>query len=325
VSAAACSAAAGSARSSPSDLARPGDRAARDGSGEQLAECVVNVSEGRDLAVVAAIGTAGGDQVLDVHSDPTHHRSVLTLGGSLDAVESAARAVVARAVELIDLRAHAGVHPRFGAADVVPFVTLPDAVPTAAGWDVVLGARNRFATWAGEELALPCFLYGPERALPDVRRQAFSTLAPDTGPPRPHPSAGAAAVGARGVLVAYNVWLAGSDEDDADVTQVARSIAADLRGPSVRALGFALDSGAQVSVNLIDPATVGVEAVYDRIAAAADSRGCTVLRAELVGLVPTAVLEAVPPRRWAELDLSEGSTIEGRLDTAGASPGTPGH
>ena len=254
MSAAACSAAAGSARSSPSDLRRPGDRAARDGSGEQLAECVVNFSEGRDLAVVAAIGTAGGDRVLDVHSDPTHHRSVLTLGGPLDAVEAAARAVVARAVELIDLRAHTGVHPRFGAADVVPFVTLPDTVSTAAGWDAVLGARNRLATWAGEELALPCFLYGPERSLPDVRRRAFSTLAPDTGPPRPHPSAGAAAVGARGVLVAYNVWLAGSDEGDADVTQVARSIAADLRGPAVRALGFALESGAQVSVNLIDPA-----------------------------------------------------------------------
>jgi glutamate formiminotransferase / 5-formyltetrahydrofolate cyclo-ligase len=324
VSAAACSAAAGSARSSPSDLRRPGDRAAPAGSGEQLAECVVNISEGRDLAVVAAIGAPGGDRVLDVHSDPAHHRSVLTLGGPLDELESAARAVVARVVELIDLRAHTGVHPRFGAADVVPFVTLPDTVPTAAGWEAVLGARNRFALWAGEELGLPCFLYGPERSLPDVRRQAFSTLAPDTGPPRPHPSAGAVAVGARGVLVAYNVWLAGPDDGTADVTLVARSIAADLRGPAVRALGFALDSGAQVSVNLIDPANVGVETVYDRVAAAAESRGCRVVRAELVGLVPAAVLDAVPPRRWAELDLSEGSTIECRLDTAGASPETPG-
>lgn len=295
-------------------------------SGEQLAECVVNLSEGRDLGVVAAIGAAGGDQVLDVHSDPTHHRSVLTLGGPLDAVESAARAVVTRAVELIDLRAHSGVHPRFGSADVVPFVTLPGTVPTAAGWEAVLGARNRFATWAGEELALPCFLYGPERSLPDVRHRAFSTLAPDTGPPRPHPSAGATAVGAREVLVAYNVWLTGPDDGTVDVTQVARSIARTLRGPAVRALGFELDSGAQVSVNLIDPANAGVESLYDQVAAAAESRGCRVVRAELVGLVPADVLAATPSRRWAELDLSEASTIERRLENAGfpASPGTPG-
>jgi glutamate formiminotransferase len=293
---------------------------------DQLTECVVNVSEGRDLAVVESIRTAGGDLVLDVHSDPGHHRSVLTLGGPFEAIELAARAVVARAVELIDLRTHRGVHPRLGAADVVPFVTLTGEHPGAPGLDAVLGARNRFAAWAGEQLALPCFLYGPERSLPDVRRRAFSSLAPDTGPSRPHPTAGAAAVGARGILVAYNVWLAGPDGDGAEVTEVARDIAATLRGPAVRALGLALDGGAQVSVNLVDPASVSVEEVYDQVASAAESKGCIVVRAELVGLVPTALLEAVPRRRWAELDLREESTIEHRLAEAGilSRPEPPG-
>jgi glutamate formiminotransferase len=297
----------------------------RDGGDEALAECVVNISEGRDLDVVDAIRAAGADQVLDVHSDPEHHRSVLTLGGPLGEVEAAARTVVARAVELIDLRDHAGIHPRFGVADVVPFVTLADTLPAGAGWESVLAARNRFAEWAGEQLALPCFFYGPERSLPDVRRRAFSTLAPDAGPLRPHPSAGAVAVGARGVLVAYNVWLAGPDDGPAEVVEVARSIAATLRGPAVRALGFALGSGAQVSLNLVNPATVGVEAVYDQVAAAAEAKGCTVSRAELVGLVPVGVLDHVPRRRWAELDLSEESTIERRLNSGrGARPDTPG-
>jgi glutamate formiminotransferase / 5-formyltetrahydrofolate cyclo-ligase len=328
VSAAACSAGAGSRTPSPSDPHRPGYRAAPDSVREQFAACVVNVSEGRDLGVVSAVGEAGGDRLLDVHSDPEHHRSVLTLGGALESVEAAARAVVTRAVELIDLRTHDGVHPRVGAADVVPFVALAEHVPGAAGFEAVLEARNRFAEWAGGELGLPCFLYGPERSLPDVRRRAFSTLAPDTGPPRPHPSAGAAAVGARGVLVAYNVWLAGAEEGRAGATgvaEVARSIAAALRGPAVRALGFALDGAAQVSVNLIDPAAVSVEQVYDEVAAAAEEKGATVIRAELVGLIPASLLHEVPARRWAELDLSEESTIEHRLGTTGfrTGPGTP--
>jgi glutamate formiminotransferase / 5-formyltetrahydrofolate cyclo-ligase len=332
VSAAACSAGAGSDRPSPSDPYRPGYRAVPDVDRDALVECVVNVSEGRDLAVVGAIGAAGGDRVLDVHSDPEHHRSVLTLAGPLDAVEAAARAVVTRAIELIDLRTHSGLHPRFGAADVVPFVSLADSVTGAAGWDAVLAARDRFAEWAGAELGLPCFLYGPERSLPDVRRRAFSTLAPDAGPPRPHPSAGAAAVGARGVLVAYNIWLTGSGDgaaDVAEVAEVARAIATAIRGPAVRALGFALDRAAQVSVNLVDPTAVSIEQVYDEVAASAVAKGVAVLRAELVGLIPAVVLDGVPPRRWSELDLSEESTIERRLETAGrrssSGPPTPGH
>lgn len=301
---------------------------------EAFAECVINISEGRSRRIIDEVSAAGAETVLDVHSDPEHHRSVLTLAGRLDTVESAARHVVTAAVELIDLRAHRGIHPRFGAADVVPFVPLPAPgapAPQAAGhpsesaWMAVLDARGRFAQWAGTTLDLPCFLYGPERSLPEVRKTAFRTLEPDTGPTRPHPTAGATAVGARPVMVAYNVWIvADSERGAADerppVLAVARSLSADLRGPNVRSLGLAVEAGAQVSFNLIDPATVSVVDVYDAVAAGAEAAGCSVLRAELVGLVPAAMLDAIPRHRWPELDLSEDRTIETRLASCDGRP-----
>jgi glutamate formiminotransferase len=209
-----------------------------------------------------------------------------------------------------------------GSVDVVPFVALgrhgaserPDATSTAA----VVSARDRFARWAGEELGLPCFLYGPERTLPEVRRGAFTTLQPDTGPPAPHPSAGAAAVGARPVLVAYNVWVAGPaaggpDQARPTALSVAREVAGLMRGPGIRALGLAVGAGAQVSLNLIDPLSVSLDRVYDAVAEAVGTRGCSVGRAELVGLCPAVVVARVPSHRWAELDLGEDRTIEARL------------
>jgi glutamate formiminotransferase len=287
-------------------------------SGGALAECVINISEGRDPSTIGAVGRAGGRAVLDIHSDPEHHRSVLTLGGPLDAVEAAARRVVSSAVNLIDLRNHEGAHPRFGAADVVPFVPL--AADSALRVDV-LAARNRLAHWAGAELDLPCFYYGPERSLPEVRRLAFHPLAPDTGPPRPHPTAGASAVGARGPLVAYNVWITATDGGDPgaereEALSVARTLARQLRAPTRRSLGLPVGPGAQVSFNLIDPASARVADLYDAVAAGAASHGCSVLRAELVGLVPAAVLHRVPRRRWAELDLDPNRTIEGLIEEA---------
>jgi glutamate formiminotransferase / 5-formyltetrahydrofolate cyclo-ligase len=288
-----------------------------------LSECVINVSEGRDPAIIAAVRAAGGESVLDVHSDPEHHRSVLTLGGPLEVVEESARQVVAVAVSLIDLRSHVGIHPRLGAVDVVPFVALPDPFhPTQALRPDVLDARGDLAEWAGAELGLPCFLYGPERTLPDVRRLAFRSLRPDTGPRTPHLTAGATAVGARPVLVAYNLWIAGpADRDPGDrgdqALRVARSLAADLRGPSVRALGLPIEAGAQVSINLIDPGSVPFPSLYDAVAGGARSAGCSVLRAELVGLVPARVLDQVPRHRWAQLDLSPDGTIESRMQARG--------
>jgi glutamate formiminotransferase len=289
------------------------------------AECVINVSEGRNLLIIAAFRDAGGDHLLDVHSDPEHNRSVLTVGGPLDAVADAARRIVAAAVERIDLRTHAGIHPRMGAADVVPFVPLAHRGPGHPVGGEVLDARDRLAGWAGEQLQLPCFLYGPERSLPEVRSRAFTSLDPDTGPRVAHPTAGATAVGARPVMIAYNVWIGhdpepgagsgrGAQAEPVSPVSVARSLAAELRGPAVRSLGLAVEAGAQVSFNLIDPAVVSVIDVFDAVAVGAGRQGCRVLRGELVGLVPAATLAAIPRHRWAELDLAEDRTIEGRME-----------
>ena len=265
----------------------------------RLLECVVNVSEGRRRDVIDALAASAGSCVLDVHSDEHHNRSVFTLGGG--GVEDAARALAEEAVARLDLRDHAGVHPRIGVLDVVPFVPLG----TTPLGDAVR-ARNDFASWAATTVALPCFLYGPERSLPDVRRGAFASLDPDVGPRQPHPSAGACAVGARTVLVAFNVWLAEPDLDR------ARSIASEVRGPALRALGLQVGAKVQVSMNLVSPAEIGPAEAYDAVASRVPVQG-----AELVGLVPATVLDAVPRRRWRELDLSEGRTIEARLSRSG--------
>lgn len=260
-----------------------------------MLECVINVSEGRDGAKIDAIAAAAGRCLLDVHRDVDHHRAVLTLAG--EGVELAARGVARVAVETLDLRTHAGVHPRIGVLDVVPFVPLDRTRMATA-----IAARDAFAVWAGDELGLPCFLYGPERTLPEVRHGAFATIDPDTGPVVAHPTAGACAVGARPVLVAYNVWLATAD------LVTAKAIAASLRSPVVRALGLAVGDTVQVSCNLIAPSEVGPADVYDVVAAAA-----TIERAELVGLLPRAVLLDIPRGRWPGLDLAEDRTIEARL------------
>lgn len=256
----------------------------------------MNVSEGRDRAAIDAIAGAGGSAVLDRHTDPDHHRTVLSMAGA--DVEVAVRAVAAAAVERIDIRRHTGAHPRLGAVDVVPFVPLTGHDSADA-----LDARDSFAAWAVAELGVPCFLYGPERSLPEVRRNALAGVPPDLGATRPHPTAGAMCVGARSVLVAYNVWLA----EDADES-TARRVAGQIRGPCLRALGLDVGGRAQVSMNLVDPLALGPADAYDAVASRVAVTG-----AELVGLVPAAVLEAVPRHRWAELDLAPSRTIEMRL------------
>lgn len=258
-----------------------------------MLECVVNISEGRRPEVVAAIGAAAGADLLDVHSDAHHHRSVLTLVG-----EEAPRAVARAAVDRLDLGAHAGVHPRIGVVDVVPFVAL-GATPAAEA----VAARDRFGAWAAAELGVPGFAYGPERTLPEVRRRAFAGLTPTWGPATPHPTAGAIAVGARPLLVAYNLWLApGTD------LAVARRVAREVRSPEIRTLGLAVGDEVQVSMNLVAPLAVGPAEAWDRVASLAP-----VARAELVGLVPEGVLEQAPEGRWEQLDLGPERTIEARL------------
>jgi glutamate formiminotransferase len=267
---------------------------------DRVLECVVNVSEGRRAdALERLTGAAGGD-LLDLHHDPHHHRAVLTLVG-----EIAARAVAREAIGLLDLRTHEGVHPRLGVVDVVPFVPLRDATMADA-----VAARDAFATWAAAELEVPCFFYGPgagDPTLPDLRRDAWSSRTPDRGPAQPHPTGGAICVGARAVLVAYNVWLAGDD------VALARRVAAAVRAPAIRTLGLAVGRRTQVSMNLIAPQELGPAAAYDLVRDEARAVGAEIDGAELVGLVPEAVLRAVPEARWSELDLAADRTIEARL------------
>ena len=286
-------------------------------------ESVPNVSEGRDASVIAALGDAFSSRarLLDVHSDADHHRSVFTLvGGEGDGelVESLL-AGIARSRELVDLRRHEGVHPRVGAADVVPLVPIrPVDMPRAEAAALRLGER------VGEELGLPVFLYG---ASGGGRRPAFfrhggpaelqaridaGELAPDFGPTRLDPTAGAVLVGARQPLVAFNVDLAIDD------VEVAREIAAVVREssggfPGVQALGLRLSGRTQVSMNLLDVERTHLHEVVATVAAEARERGVDVVGGELVGLMPASVavaaaaaplaLPALDPTRVLELRL----------------------
>lgn len=257
-----------------------------------MLECVVNISEGADRRVLGELAAVVTDDLLDIHTDAHHNRSVFTLVG-----EQAPRNLTRKALELLDIAAHSGVHPRLGIIDVVPFVPLAGSM-----WKDAVEARNHFAHWLADEFAIPAFLYGSERTLPFVRQHAFMDLDPDVGPTAPHPRAGAVCVGVRDTLVAYNVWLR-----DSDVT-AARKIAASVRGTSLRALGLQVGDRVQVSMNLINPMELGPMEAFDAVGELAGTEG-----AELVGLIPQAVLDVIPPSRWKQLDVSTEQTIEFRL------------
>jgi glutamate formiminotransferase len=251
-----------------------------------MLECVPNVSEGRNRSVLDALSASCGRALLDRHVDPDHHRSVFTLAGDETAV--AARSLAHGVAERVDLTAHAGVHPRLGALDVVPFVALDRSTD-----DDAVAAAREFGTWIARALAVPVFLYDAadpsERTLPDARRDAFRSRAPDVGPRHPHPTLGAVAVGARPPMVAANCEL-GRD----DLT-LARRIASRVRArdgglPGVRALGLHLDSRAcaQVSMNLVALEGTGLQRACRAVDALARDAGTSVSRVELVGLVPAA-------------------------------------
>ncbi|HXF97418.1 MAG TPA: glutamate formimidoyltransferase [Gaiellaceae bacterium] len=265
-----------------------------------MLEAVPNVSEGRDAAAVAAIATAFAEHasLLDVHSDPDHHRSVYTLAGEAGSVVAALLAGMRKALELVDLRLHEGVHPRVGTIDVVPLVPLAGATMAEARAAALEVARR-----AGEELSLPVFLYGE---VGDGRRPAFfrrgglaelerrvrqGELRPDHGPERIDPRHGAVLVGARPPLVAYNLELEPPD------LGVARAVAAAVREssgglPGVQAIGLYLPRArrAQVSTNVLDLERTPVHELVRRVREEAAARGATVVGGELVGLVPERVL-----------------------------------
>ncbi len=273
-----------------------------------------NVSEGRDADVVAAIAGAFGPGLLDVHTDPDHHRSAYTLAGAPGELAEAVMGGAARAVELVALDGHDGVHPRVGALDVAPIVHL-----TAQDRGAACAEALVLADRLGEELALPVFLYGAlggGRTRAELRRGGLRTLAermragelaPDFGPPVPHPTAGAVLVAARPPLVAFNLVL----EPTAGLER-ARAIAGRIRegGPDglagVRAIGVALARRglAQVSTNIEDPARTTPAQVL-----AAVRRHAPVAEAELVGLAPADALADWPP----EFELQGQATIENML------------
>jgi glutamate formiminotransferase / 5-formyltetrahydrofolate cyclo-ligase len=268
-------------------------------------ECVINISEGRNLDLLDDLHVTAGSSLRDLHADASHNRSVFTLINGAESLRGDVRSLIAGAFDALDLRTHEGVHPRFGVVDVVPFVALDPEAPARA-----LELRDDTAQWISEEFNVPVFLYGPigasERTLPDVRRHAFADLVPDLGPSSASPKLGAVAVGARPVLVAWNIWLAGVSRDQ------TRAIVKAVRRPEVRSLAFRAGEHTQVSCNLIDPLVVGPALVYDEVAQLLPAGG-EIVRCELVGLVPRAVLDAVERGRWEQLGLSANQTIESRL------------
>ena len=281
-----------------------------------IIECVPNISEGRRAdvieGVVDAVRHVSGVRVLDVSSDRSHNRSVLTLAGDADAIKAAVLAVFEVAIRTIDLRQHTGEHPRLGAVDVVPLVPIEGVTLD----DCVVLARE-LAGEVGRRFDLPVFLYEdaasrPERRnLEDIRRGQFEGLAakltnadwqPDAGPPRPHPSAGATVIGARMPLIAFNVNLA------TDRVDVARTIAAAVRHSTggfrfVKAMGLPLtDRGlVQVSMNLTNYEQTPIFRVFEAVKREAARYGVAVVESEIVGLVPAAVLVATA-RYFLQLD-----------------------
>ncbi|MCW2972119.1 MAG: Formimidoyltetrahydrofolate cyclodeaminase [Thermoleophilia bacterium] len=329
-----------------------------------LLESVPNVSAGRDKGVVneliAAVdagiveGAALDDSsavLADVHVDHDHDRTVFTVVGRGEALAAALEALAATSVELIDIHAGHGVHPRVGALDVLPVIAL-DARPQAgagdaatrdamrdAGRDAAHALVERLAAYLGGELGVPAVAYGQQRDgsllanagfTGAVRRGGPASVAERiasgelellAGPRSPHPSAGVTIVGVRSVLVAFNVDLATDNLD------VVRAIAASIRAtaatndalPGIRALGFLLDSRgiAQVSTNIERPSYVGPAKVLDTIVRLAAEHEVEVVQAELVGLAPGAT---IAPLRYActRLGVPLAAAPQPSLDAAAA-------
>jgi glutamate formiminotransferase len=287
---------------------------------EAIIECVPNFSEGTDPAKVQQIVAAmqgDGVQLLDWSLDTAHNRSVVTIAGSPNEVVEAAIRSVGKAAELIDLTRQTGVHPRIGAADVVPFVPVSG---------ISLAECAMLARQAGLQIwrryGVPVYFYGaaatrPDRVqLEDVRRGQFEGLReaslrdasrrPDVGGPEVHPTAGASAVGARSFLIAYNIYLdqdspLGTLEPTTPDVSTARSIARDIRASNggmqgVKAIGVIAQGRAQVSMNITDYRVTSMRDVHAAVAKLAQRYGSRVSNGELIGLIPEGAYE--PESDW---------------------------
>jgi glutamate formiminotransferase len=291
-------------------------------------ECVPNVSEGRDPRVLdrmtARLSRAAGVRLLDVHRDADHHRAVFTLVGEAPALTDALLGLCEEALGAIDLRQHAGAHPRIGAVDVVPFVPIGRATMEQA-----VAAARATGRAIAERFNIPVLLYehaasAPHRQrLEHVRRGRFEGLAeklrtpewaPDFGPAAPHPSFGAVAIGARRILVAYNINLA---TDRLEIgTAVAAAVRASSGGlPHVKAMALPLPARGlvQVSMNLTDVDVTPIAVVFDAVAREAARHGVAIAESEVVGLVPAAALAEVAARYLRVAGWSPDKILETRL------------
>ena len=266
----------------------------------RLVECVPNVSEGRRGDVIDrmadAIRSVEGVRLLDQTSDVDHNRSVFTYAGEPEPVLAATHALVDVVYREVDMRTHKGEHPRLGAVDVVPFVPLAGVT-----MEECIELAHRFGREVAERHAIPVFYYAkaatrPERVrLPDIRKPEYEGLAallasthvPDAGPSRLHDTAGAIVVGARPFLIAFNIEL---DSTDLKVAQrIAKEIRESAGGlPSIQAKGFMLTDPprAQVSMNVLDFTVTSLAQVWREVESRATAAGVTVLRGELIGLIP---------------------------------------
>ena len=278
-----------------------------------IVECVPNFSEGVDRDKVAAIVRAmrvDGVHLLDWSLDPDHNRSVVTIAGAPEAVVEAAVRGAGKAAELIDLTTQAGVHPRIGAADVIPFVPVSGISLVQCA---LLARQAGMAIW--RRFGVPVYFYEAAAARPDrvnledVRRGQFegllrdavrdSTRRPDVGGPELHPRAGASAVGARKFLIAFNLFL----ERTAEMPDVglARTLAREVRMSGgghfgVKAMGVMVNHRAQVSMNITDFQRTSVSRVYAAVRELAEHHGAHVGEAELIGLIPEQAFE--PNAEW---------------------------
>lgn len=284
-----------------------------------MLECVPNFSEGRDsgvvTAIVEAIQSASGVLLCGWEMDADHNRSVVTFAGPPEAVVEGALRGAAEAAKRIDISAHSGVHPRVGAADVIPFVPLEGASMADAA-----AAAHRVGQELWKRCGVPAYFYGEaakrtaRARLERVRRAGFDGGPPDAGDIAAHPTAGASMVGARGFLIAYNVDLVTKDAG------VAREIAKQIRESSggfrhVKAMGLYLPSRgrAQVSMNLTDFAATPLEAVLEAIRVAAERLGTTVASGEVIGFIPLRAYRQAPQFFEFAANFSTDRILESRL------------
>ena len=277
----------------------------------------VSESEAAKVRSLAAVVESAGARVLDIHSDHEHARSVLTCSGSDVALIDAMSALAIEAAATIDLAEHRGQHPRVGALDVCPFV--PHEIDVTVAVEAAKETARRIGA-AG----IPVFLYGAasddRRPLPEIRGGGLPGLIerlgtgwePDEGPSEVDPRKGVVCVGARDVLIAFNVWI---DGDLEIARQVATHIRAGVGGlPGVRALGLAVSAhgGSQISMNLVEPETTGIELAFQRVEQQAGKLGCVPVATEIVGLVPERFLPS-PDAKVARLLIEPGHSLEAAL------------